>query len=104
MSKYRAVPTVVDNVRFASKREAARYQELKLLEQSGVIRDLVLQPPFDLIVNGVTVGKYVGDFAYWDNEHNQRTIEDVKGVRTPVYKLKKRMVEAQYGMTITEVS
>ena len=48
--KYRAVPTVIDGIRFASKAEARRYGELRLLEQAGEIRDLVRQPRFALYV------------------------------------------------------
>jgi hypothetical protein len=67
--KFNAKPTVVDGIRFASMKEARRYQELKLLEKAGQIRDLSLQPAFDLMV--VTkqllthkVGEYVADFSY----------------------------------------
>lgn len=128
VSKYRAVRTEVDGITFASKKEAARYGELKLLEKAGSIRALELQPVFALRVaatrthewkNGPLAGKsvtfnvdkkvgvYLADFQYeeltetggrWD-----RVVEDVKGVRTPVYRLKKKMVEAIYGITIREV-
>lgn len=119
VSKYRAVPTVVDGVRFASKREAARYQELKLLERAGKIEDLELQPEFaihvpimtgtvkgavkSVPVRSVPVAVYRADFAYVDWYSGGRVVEDVKGVRTPVYRLKKKLVEAQYGVRIHEV-
>jgi hypothetical protein len=104
--KYGAVPTLVDGIKFASKKEAARYRELKLLVLAGAIRDLQLQPRFVLTVQGVTIGKYIGDFRYeeltetggrWDT-----VVEDVKGVKTPIYRLKKRIVEALYGIDIRE--
>ena len=101
-SKYGAEPTTVDGIRFASKREAARYTELKLALDCGVISDLVLQPSFALHVNGLTVCRYVADFGY-TRADGKFAIEDAKGVKTAVYKLKKKMVEAEYGITVVEV-
>ena len=103
MTKYRAQKTIVDNIVFDSKAEARRYAELKLLEGGGLIRDLSLQQQYDLDVNGTRVGRYVADFVYLDNETGERVVEDVKGVRTPVYRLKKKMMKAIYGIEITEV-
>lgn len=111
--KYHAIPTTVDNIRFASKAEARRYSELRLLEKAGAIKRLRLQPKFLLVVAKyqtgapVSVGYYIADFQYdvpllhgaW------KTItEDVKGVRTETYRLKKKIVEATYGITITEIT
>ena len=118
-SKYNATPTVVRGTRFASKKEAARYQELCLLEKAGQIEDLELQPVFPLYVPSTSgkalraakamaqgcsfrIGEYRGDFAYYDSRVNGRVVEDVKGFKTPLYKWKKRHVEAQYGITIRE--
>lgn len=112
-SKYRAIPTVVDGIRFDSKREAARYGELKLLEKAGEISNLCLQPRFVLTVdnrnypdNGygrsIVLGAYVGDFMYVDR-HKGKVVEDVKGFKTPLYRWKKKHVEAQHGISITEV-
>jgi Protein of unknown function (DUF1064) len=102
MNKYHAKPTIVDNVRFASAREASRYKELCLLRASGAISHLELQPRYDLIVNGRKIGFYKADFRYISSD-GQSHIEDAKGVRTAVYALKKRIVEALYGITIEEV-
>lgn len=112
-SKYRAKPTVVDGIRFASMKEAKRYQELKLLERAGAIRDLKLQPKFPMCVwpnafivdvdTPKTIATYVADFSYYDVAGRDIVIEDVKGFKTPVYRLKKKMVEAQYGVEIREV-
>ena len=106
--KYGAVPTEVDGIRFASKAEARRYGELKLLEKAGKISDLELQPRFELSVRRtlcapVKLGHYVADFRYFDREAGQYVTEDVKGLKTPMYRWKKRHVEAQYGIAITEV-
>lgn len=109
MNKFRNVPTVVDGIRFASKAEARRYGELKLLERLGEISHLELQPAFKLAVDGRPVqfrggrqAKYIADFAYWDGE--KRVVEDVKGMLTREYLLKKAMVEAMFpAVKIVEV-
>lgn len=106
--KYHAKPTVTDGIRFASKAEAARYLELVLLQRAGAIRDLELQPAFPITVYGRdgsphTPIVYVADFRYRSGQEGILVVEDVKGVRTPVYRLKKKLVEAQYGITITEI-
>lgn len=100
--KYRAKPVVIDGIRFDSTREGQRYTELKHLERAGEITNLELQPVLPLIVNGVKVAQYRADFRYVDADGRTVT-EDVKGVRTDVYRLKKRMVQAIYGIEITEV-
>ena len=118
--KFHATKTVVDGITFASKKEAARYRELKLLEQAGEIESLELQPVFPLKVQLTTgtvmggaralageypvIGKYIGDFKYFDLRANGGwTVEDVKGFKTPLYRWKKKHVEAQYGIQIVEV-
>lgn len=92
VSKYNASPTEVDGIRFASKREAARYGELKNLERGKIISGLTLQPKFPLIVQGKQVCTYIGDFAYMENQ--KFIVEDVKGFKTDVYKLKRRLLLA----------
>ncbi len=98
--KYRAVPTIVDNIRFASKKEAKRYTELKLLFKAGQIRNLELQPPLDFIIDGKKIFTYRPDFIYFEN--GKRIVEDCKGYRTPVYRLKKKLIEAQLRVQIRE--
>lgn len=109
--KYKAVPTEVDGIRFASKKEARRYQELRLLERAGEIADLELQPRFELSVLGVRLGAYVGDFRYKERRDRTRTgdraatclvVEDTKGFRTPLYRWKVKHVLAQYGIEVRE--
>ena len=100
-NKYRAKKTVVDGITFDSKKEATRYQELKLLEKAGQIKALVLQVPYDLMVNGCKVGIYRADFTYWDVVKDEAIIEDVKGFKTPVYNIKKKILKA-YGIDIYE--
>lgn len=96
-NKYNAKKTVIDGHPFDSKREAERYCELKLFLKAGEIRNLVLQPRFllqDKFVDkqGKTHKKieYVADFLYIDKD-DKAIVEDVKGVLTAVYKLKKKL-------------
>lgn len=100
-SKYYAVSTVIDGIRFASKREARRYRQLELLQKAGEISGLCLQPRFPISVNGEHVCEYRADFSYKDKS-GEVVVEDVKGVKTPVYRLKKRLVRALYGVEIKE--
>ena len=96
--KFRAKPQELDGIKFASKKEAKRYQQLKMLQNSGEILFFLRQVPFHLQA-GV---KYVCDYLiFWTN--GEVTIEDVKGIKTDMYILKKKMVEATYPITITEV-
>lgn len=93
---------MVDGITFDSKREAARYLELRLLERSGAISNLRLQPKFELHVAGQKVCRYVADFAYLDSDTLLAIVEDVKGIKTPVYRLKAKMLKAEYGITVRE--
>lgn len=101
-NKYKAIKTTVDGIEFHSKKEAKRYSELKILQQGGAITDLVTQPVYPCKVNGHVVCTYIADFRYWDRLTGTTVVEDTKGMRTDVYKLKKRLVEAIYSITITE--
>lgn len=102
MTKYHAVKTKIDDITFDSKAEAARYSTLKLLERNGDISNLQVHPSFQLIVNGQKIGKYIADFTY--NENGRRIVEDVKGIKTPVYRLKKKLMTALYGIEILETA
>jgi hypothetical protein len=103
MSKYHAKPEIVDGIRFASQREAKRYRELRLLVKANQITALDIQPNFPILVKDVPICRYVGDFAYLDYRTGRRIVEDVKGVKTPVYRLKKKLVKAIYGIDIQEI-
>ncbi len=105
-AKYRAEPQVLDGQRFDSKAELRRFHELLLLGNVGEISDLELHPTFPLVVNGVRIGHYTADFRYWDVIGCCDVIEDVKSPATrkeTAYRLRKRLVEALYPWTITEV-
>lgn len=116
VNKYGAKPTFVDGKRFDSKREAARYRFLKERQDRGEISNLELQPSFKLKSGdrpillkskGYPNGRqatYFADFAYWCPVQEKRVIEDSKGFRTDIYKLKRAIVEAQFpGVKIIEV-
>jgi hypothetical protein len=102
-SKYGAVATVVEGIRFHSKREARRYAHLSLMLKAGAIRDLERQPRFRIVVEGRFICDYFADFRYVDLLSGEVVTEDSKGMATDVYKLKKRLVEALYPVTISEV-
>jgi len=102
MSKYKAVRTG----KYASKREAKRAEELKLLERAGEISGLREQVVYELIKSVVVQGRkrppirYVADFVYWLD--GKQITEDVKGMRTDIYRLKRHLMMAVYGIEILE--
>lgn len=97
-SKYNSRKTVVDGIKFDSAKEANRYKELIILRRDGEITHFLMQVPF-LLDGGVV---YKLDFLiFWT--YAPPTYEDVKGFKTQIYRLKKKMVEAKYPITIEEV-
>ena len=103
--KYHNKKTFIYGIKFDSKLEAERYAQLKILERAGVIRDLELQPEYELIPlfrkNGKTWRKtmYKADFRYILAEDDKTIIEDVKGstaVITDVFRLKQKLFEYKY--------
>lgn len=107
--KYHNVKTVVDGISFDSKREAARYQQLKLLERKGEISDLRLQVPFELIPSQRIDGKllereikYIADFVY--KKHGKTIVEDVKSIatKTKEYIIKRKLMLYNHGIQIVE--
>ena len=109
MSKYNSKKTVVDGQTFDSKKEARRYQELLLMENAGVIKNLSRQVKFVLIPsqrdeNGKVIERecsYKADFKY--EEDGKTVVEDVKGYRTKEYIIKRKLMLYQYGIRIREV-
>lgn len=102
MNKYRNKPVTIDGIRFASQREGKRYVELKILERAGEIQCLTLQRPYKLEVNGLHVCKYVADFVYVGSS-GEIVVEDVKGVRTKEYIIKRALMKACLGIDVKEV-
>ena len=105
--KYRNTVTYVDGKRFASKREAERYQALVLKERAGQIMNLRLHTRWPLIVNGLKIADYEDDFNYSEilagSISGGIVVEDAKGVRTPVYRLKKKLMKALHNIDVREV-
>jgi hypothetical protein len=105
VNKYGAKRTTVDGIEFASKAEARRYAELRLLERAGEITGLECHPVYRFAVNGVKVGRYTPDFRYRD-AFGCLVVEDVKGgtaTRTEAYRLRARLMLACHGITVKEV-
>lgn len=96
-NKYGNKKVVIDGILFDSKKEAKRYQELKLMEKAGLIINLALQPKFTLQESFKYKNKtyrkidYIADFSYVRVEDDILVVEDVKGFKTDVYKLKEKM-------------
>lgn len=103
-SKYRSQPVMVDGCRFDSKREARRYAELKLLHGAGQIRNLRLQVRYPIAVKGLDVCEYIADFVYDepDGDGWRHVVEDAKGHKTAVYRLKKKLMWACHGIEVRE--
>ena len=124
-SKYHNQKIYIDGILFDSKKEAQRYQQLKLMEKAGVICDLKRQVKYELIpaqyINGKCVERavtYVSDFEYYVLKDlrqktvmaerdakvvGQRIVEDVKGMRTRDYVIKRKLMLYKYGIQITEI-
>ena len=123
-SKYGSRKVTVDGITFDSKKEASRYQELKLLERAGKISDLQLQvkyvlipaqrePCNDIYTRGAKKGcfkpgkllekecSYVADFVYIQG--GEIVVEDTKGFRTEAYKIKRKLLLYTHGIRIREV-
>lgn len=108
-SKYRNQVTEIDGHRFDSKREGAHYVHLKLRQSAGDISKLECQPRFDLHTmtpsgEWVIVGSFRPDFRYRDKD-GVEVIEDVKSKasRTEAYQMRKRHLEAEYGVVLVEI-
>lgn len=107
-SKYHAKKTTVDGITFDSRREADRYLVLKGMEDDGAIEDLRRQVRYELVPAFDVDGRhyrpvcYVADFVYVDKETGKEVVEDVKGMRTDVYRLKSKLFARRYGMSIEE--
>jgi hypothetical protein len=97
-----AKKTEVDGIEFASKAEATRYAQLKMLEQVKAIRMLKLQPHFDLVVNEKKIGRgYTADFVYFDIGRNKWIVEEVKGRVFRDWPLRRDLFKALYGNDYT---
>ena len=102
LSKYHAKKTEFDGHIFDSYREAQRYAILKILQGQGHIKNLRTQVKYELIPKqtGERAVYYVADFVY--EEDGKEVVEDCKGFRTDVYKMKRKLMLQRYGIKIKE--
>lgn len=103
-SKYGAKRTLLDGIAFDSKAEAAYYSALKLRERAGEVTDVEMQRPYCLTVNGQLVTTYRADFVFWDIKLHRRRVIDVKGVKTPAFIIKQKLMRACHGIEIEVVA
>lgn len=102
INKYHAKKIKIDGIQFDSKSESERYSELLILQKAGVIKNLVLQPKFELQASFKYQGKaqraiyYIADFQY-ETKDGKIIVEDVKGMETTEFKIKKKMFLKRYG-------
>jgi len=105
--KYKVAPKTertLDGIVFDSKREAARYADLKLAEKAGHIKNLVLQPEYPVQINGKHYCTYTPDFKYTEALTGKEIIEEVKSTGTmkdAAYRLRKKAAELYHGVEIT---
>jgi len=107
-NKYGARKTYIDGIAFDSRKEANRYVELSGMVARGEITDLTLQPKYTLIPSQYVNGKcaerqcdYVADFRY--QKDGETIVEDVKGVKTKDYVIKRKLMLERYGIRVQEV-
>jgi hypothetical protein len=96
--------TTADGITHDSRKEARRWVELTLLQRAGEISDLKRQVKYELIPKqeGERAVTYIADFVYTDKKTGSTVIEDCKGFKTDVYKLKKKLLQWRYGIKIKE--
>ena len=106
--KYHNKKVTINGETFDSKKEAARWQELLLLQRAGKISHLNRQVTYELIPSQFIDGKcaersvkYVADFVY--KEKGNLVVEDTKGMKTPEYIIKRKLMLSVYGIRIKEV-
>ena len=108
MSKYGAKKTTIDGITFDSRAEARRHCQLLILERSNAITGLSRQVSFDLCPSVKFKGaarakpalRYVADFVYTDCATGKQVVEDVKGVLTDVFTIKRHLMLAVHGIDI----
>ena len=107
--KYNAAGRHVGNVWCASEAEAVRYEQLLDMQATGLVSGLEVQVPFVVHVNNVKICTYRSDFRFrWHgpevaDPRGEVVVEEVKGLETPEWKLKCKLVEALYGFKINVI-
>ena len=114
-NKYHAKKVELDGMEFDSQKEACRYAELKILQDSGIISGLKTQAVYELLPvqkdeNGKVIehaAKYVADFEYTDELTGEVVVEDVKGYKKGaaynIFVLKRKLMLHKYGIRVREI-
>ena len=110
-NKYRNEKITLDGETFDSRKECRRYYELVILQKAKKISDLTRQVKYVLIPaqrdgEGKLLERecaYIADFVYHDNDNNEVVVEDTKGVRTPEYIIKRKLMLYNHGIKIKEI-
>jgi hypothetical protein len=105
MGKYGNRKTqTIDGMVFDSRKEASRWGELKLMERAGLIKDIQTQVKFELIPkqDGEKACYYIADFVYTDCETGNKVVEDTKGYKTEVYRIKRKLMLKVHNIKIKE--
>lgn len=98
--KYNAKKVGVDGYTFDSLAEARRYRELVLFVKKGSICDLKIHPRFAIVHAGIKICTVILDFSFWDKTRGVTVYQDVKGMDTPISRLKRKLVKAFYGIDV----
>lgn len=103
MRKYRNEPIVVNGERFDSNAEHARWLNLGLMQITGLISGLQRQVKYEVIQkqDGERATHYIADFVYQEN--GEIVVEDVKGVKTRDYIMKRKLMLLKHGIRIREI-
>ncbi|MEX3924378.1 DUF1064 domain-containing protein [Paraburkholderia sp. BR10936] len=108
-SKYRNIECEADGIKFDSMKERRRYIYLRDKQARGLIRDLRMQVRYQIAESCTVEGEklrarfYVADFVYRDMEREAVVVEDVKGMRTDMYRFKRQMMKLVHGIEVTEI-
>jgi len=103
-SKYGNRKVVVDGITFDSQAEANYYAALKIREMAGEVGGVEHQRPFNILgPKGELITTYRADFAFWDFTEDKFRVIDVKGVETPMFRLKRKLVKAFLGIDVEVV-
>lgn len=108
MSKYRNEKITFSGQKFDSKKEFERYQDLRILEKAGIVQNLKRQVKYVLVPKQYLCGKlierecaYIADFVYTKN--NKVIVEDVKGIKTKDYIIKRKLMLHVHGIRVVEI-
>lgn len=101
-NKYKNVKTEIDGIIFDSKKEARHYSNLKMMMKCGRINFFDVKVKYEIARIGKRTRSYIADFVVTNNDGSVE-VHDVKGVKTPVYNLKKFLMEERHGIKIVEI-